>query len=225
MTPTPPLYCTAPVGEEAIRQLALLPDRQINFPLRPDDRYTEADGWHVDDVACELPPEPPGEPLEHGSFSVARRVLERYEFADQRLVRAVFVDDQPLDGRDMLLVGRFFGLRFRMGVRVGGVTDDETVLEGRRVRRFGWHYRTLEGHLERGQMDYELLKWLDTGSVELRIHAVSQRAHIDNPIVRLGFALFGRRTQLRFYDRALRRTFELVAARYRPDGDAPAPRS
>ena len=47
--------------------------------------------------------------------------------------------------------------------------------------------------------------------MEFRIRAYSQRAAIPNPFVRLGFAVFGRATQLRFYDRSARRMRRLVA--------------
>jgi uncharacterized protein (UPF0548 family) len=120
-------------------------------------------------------------------------------------VRAVYDAAAPLEGRDMLLVGRFYGLRFPMGVRIGGVVDGSDELDGAPVHRFAWHYRTLDGHLERGQMDYEVVKYLEDGRVEFRMAAYSQRGPIRNPIVRAGFALFGRRTQLRFYARASQR--------------------
>jgi uncharacterized protein (UPF0548 family) len=109
----------------------------------------------------------------------------------------------------MLLVGRFLGLDFRLGVRVGEVVDEERSEDGRRVRVWGWSYRTLRGHLERGQMSYEVWKWLDTGAVEFRIAGVSHRARVGNPLVRLGFALLGRREQLKFY----RHTCEVMAAK------------
>ena len=76
--------------------------------------------------------------------------------------------------------------------------DDVRTLHGRQVRVWGWSYRTLQGHFEMGQMDYELWKWLDNGEVEFRIHVVSRRARISNHLVRLGFRLFGRREQIRF---------------------------
>ena len=60
---------------------------------------------------------------------------------------------------------------------------------GRDARVWGWNYRTLEGHVEIGQMDWEVWKWLDDGHVEFRVHAVSRPALIPNPIVRLGFHL------------------------------------
>jgi hypothetical protein len=48
-------------------------------------------------------------------------------------------------------------------------------------------------------MEYEVWKWLDTGEVEFRIAAVSRRARIANPLLKLGVILFARREQLRFY--------------------------
>ena len=112
----------------------------------------------------------------------------------------------------MLLELRFWGLRFHVGVRVGGTYDETRDLDGRKGRVWGWSYRTLQGHLEMGQMDYELWKFLDTGEVEFRIHAVSRAARIPNPIVRLGFRLFGRREQVRFARRACDRMARLTAA-------------
>jgi uncharacterized protein (UPF0548 family) len=49
-------------------------------------------------------------------------------------------------------------------------------VDGRRARVFGWFYRTLEGHFEEGQMNYELWKWMDSGEVFFRLHAVSRPA-------------------------------------------------
>jgi uncharacterized protein (UPF0548 family) len=115
----------------------------------------------------------------------------------------------------MLLEGRFWGLRFHFGVRVGGLVDEELAADGRPLRRWGWNYRTLQGHLEMGQMDYEVRKWLDSGEVEFRIHAFSRPAHIPNPVIRLGFRLFGRRVQRRFARHACQRMARLTAARAR----------
>ncbi|MEX2550037.1 MAG: DUF1990 family protein [Nitriliruptoraceae bacterium] len=167
--------------------------------------------WQVDRRCIALPSEAPGPPQPGGPFAVACGLLESYEMADPALVRAVYDAAAPLDGRDMLLVGRFYGLRFPMGVRVGGVFDGPDEVDGAPVHRFVWHYRTLEGHLERGQMDYEVVKHLEDGRVEFRIAAYSQRGPIRNPIVRLGFAFFGRCTQLRFYARASERMRTLTA--------------
>jgi uncharacterized protein (UPF0548 family) len=170
-------------------------------------------GWKVDDYCQPLLPEAPGPPEPGGTWERAKGVMESYEFADPAIVRATYATGSPLEGRDMLLEARFLGLRFRFGVRVSEVTDELRKEAGRPVRVWGWSYRTLKGHLEMGQMDYELWKWLDDGSVEFRIHVVSRAARIPNPLVRLGFRLFGRREQVRFARRALTRMAERVAAR------------
>jgi hypothetical protein len=63
-----------------------------------------------------------------------------------------------------------------------------------------------------GQMDYEVRKWLDSGQVEFRIHAFSRPAHIPNPVIRLGFRVFGRRVQCRFARHACARMARMTAA-------------
>jgi uncharacterized protein (UPF0548 family) len=111
----------------------------------------------------------------------------------------------------MLLEVHFWGLRFRFGVRVSGVVDAVRRVESRDVRVWGWSYATLQGHLETGQMDFEVWKWLHSGAVEFRIHVVSRASRIGNPIIRLGFRLFGRREQVRFAKRACERMASLVS--------------
>jgi uncharacterized protein (UPF0548 family) len=202
-------------GSRARRALAALRDKTINFDPDQADHFTTASGWHVDDYLQPLPPEPPGPPAPGGSFEVAQRLMRHYQFADPAIVRASYAEDSPLERRDMLLEGRFYGLRFHLGVRVGGLVDEELAAGGRPLRRWGWNYRTLQGHLEMGQMDYEVRKWLDSGEVEFRIHAFSRPAHIPNPVIRLGFRLFGRRVQRRFARHACQRMARLTAARAR----------
>jgi hypothetical protein len=222
-TPRAP-HATGRVSARARAALDALHDKGLNFDVAARGDATPAHGWHVDAHCSPLPAEPPGPPQLGGSWEVARGVLERYEFADPGIVRAVYFPDDPLVDRDMVLEARFFGLRFLLGLRVGGVNDDTAEVDGRSVRRWGWNYRTLEGHLEMGQMDYEVWKWLDSGDVEFRIAAWSKPARIRNPLVRLGFRLFGRRMQLRFAHRALARMRTLVEAELagRPPGVTPA---
>jgi uncharacterized protein (UPF0548 family) len=208
-----------PGPREALRALH---DKRLNFDLGERGSRTREAGWKVDDYRQPLPPEPPGPPLPGGTWERARELMRDYEFADPRIVRAVYAPDSALEGRDMLLEARFLGLRFRFGVRVGGVVDETCPIEGRTVRVWGWTYRTLQGHLEMGEMDYEVWKWLDSGEVEFRIHVVSRAARIPNPIVRLGFRLFGRRQQVRFARRACERMACLLEGRpVQPAGDMP----
>lgn len=110
----------------------------------------------------------------------------------------------------MLLEAHFGPLRFLLGCRVGAIADEARTVDGRAVRVWGWSYGTRAGHFERGQMDFAVWKRLDDGAVEFRIHAVSQRARVGNPIVRLGFRLLGRGQQVRFARRACERMAELV---------------
>ncbi|WP_083950981.1 DUF1990 family protein [Actinomadura rubrobrunea] len=199
--------------ERRLRRLhAELRHRTLNFdPARPPEKTGDA-GWRVDDYRQPLPAEPPGPPLPDGSWAIARRLVRDYQFADPAIIRRVCGAGRPEPGRDMLLDARFYGLRFPLGVRVGEVIDGVVEEDGRRARVWGWNYRTLEGHLERGQMDHQVRKWLDTGEVEFRVHAYSQAAPIANPVVRLGFTLFGRVMQVRYHRRACRRMEQLTTA-------------
>ena len=211
MSGSPRIVQTAPVSARTARAYHHLHDRAVNFAPAGWGHALADPAWQVDRQHTPLPAEAPGPPRPGGPFEVARGLLHSYEVADPALVRAVYDANAPLEGRDMLLVGRFFGLRFPMGVRIGGVVDGPDELDGAPVHRFAWHYRTLEGHLERGQMDYEVVKYLEDGRVEFRLAAYSQRGPIRNPVLRAGFAVFGRSTQLRFYARAAQRMRSLTA--------------
>lgn len=196
-------------------ELADLRDRPLNFDLSAREDFTPENGWHIDDYRRQLPSGP-------GAWEAARRLMTDYAFADPRVVRAKYDPGSDLPGRDILLEIRFVGLRFHVGVRVGEVRDERFSADGRDVRLWGWNYRTLHGHFEMGQMDYELWKWTDTGELEFRIHAFSRPAPVRNPIVRLGFRIFGRREQVRFAREACERMVWLVKAELR-DERAAAP--
>ena len=73
-------------------------------------------------------------------------------------------------------------------------------------------YQTLEGHFEQGEMHYQVWKWLDSGDVEFRLHAVSKVAGTGPWVLRTGFRLVGRPMQLRFYRQTCRRVRRLTAA-------------
>jgi uncharacterized protein (UPF0548 family) len=185
--------------ERARTLLAEMRARPVNFdPARVD----RSSGWHVDDLAVPLAP---------GSFERARAVMSRYEVADPAMVRAFYDEPEPRPGRTMLLELRFLGLGFVVGVRVGDVYDEQREVDRRPARVAGWSYRTLEGHLEIGQLAWEVWQWQDSGEVEFHIHAFSRPASTNNLVVRLGYRLVGRRQQLRFYRRACARMAALTA--------------
>ncbi|HEY8480930.1 MAG TPA: DUF1990 family protein [Spirillospora sp.] len=184
----------------------------LNFDPGRHDVHRPESGWHVDDYVQPLPSEPPGPPVPGGSWEIARDLVRGYQYADPAIIRQILHSGPPEPGRDMLLEARFYGLRFHLGLRVGGVVDGIVERDGRRARVYGWNYRTLKGHLERGQMDQEVRKWLDTGEVEFRVHAFSQPAPDPHPIVRLGFRVFGRYMQVKFYKRACRRMKAMTGA-------------
>src|SRR5215207_6857217 len=194
------------------RALAALAGAPLNFEPRPLEAYTPARGWHADALTQRLPGEAPGEPAPGGPWEVARRLMEDYRMADPAIVRATWQRGAPLQGREMLLELRLHRiLRVRVGVRVTRVWNEERGAAGRRARVFGFEYGTLRGHVEMGRMDYELYKWLDDGVVEFRLHAHSRSSEDGLPWIRLGFRLFGRREQVRFYERCCERMARLTA--------------
>lgn len=207
----------------ARKALDELAGRPLNFDPAELQDAGPATGWHVDDYCQPLPAEAPGDPIDGGSFQIAKQLMCDYAFADPAIVRAVFDPVAGLASRNMLLQARFGPLRFLLGCRVGTIVDELRELGGRTIRIWGWSYGTLEGHFERGQMDFAVLKWLDDGAVDFRIHAVSRRARVGNPLVRLGFRLLGRREQVRFARRACERMGELVERELARRAAGPAP--
>ena len=194
------------------RRVQRLSSLAVNFDPSGLDQRGPQEGWRRDDLVEPLPHEGSGEPIEHASWQVARRLMDSYQLADPRVVRAFYRAGAPLAGRDMLLRIRFGVLRLHVGVRVGEVYDEVRQVNGRRARVFGWFYRTLEGHFEEGQMNYELWKWMESGEVFFRLHAVSRPARSGPLLTRIGFALFGRTHQLRFYRDICRRARLLTEA-------------
>jgi uncharacterized protein (UPF0548 family) len=203
------------LGQEtdAAKALTAMRERELNFDPSRRAEYTPENGWHADDVRRLLPPEPPGQPLPGKSWDTARRIARDYDFADPSIVTGVFDKEEPLEDRTMLLILHFHRLRVHVGVRVGDVYDEQCVLSGRRGRVFGWNYMTLKGHVERGQMDWQVWKFTDTGEVIFRINSFSQPAGDGNPLLRIGFRLIGRREQLRFLTATSERMARLTADR------------
>lgn len=201
-----------PLWEQYQARLASYANAQVNYDFADQSALTSATGWRRDDYAIDLPAEAPGPPAAAGAFAAAQDVLRRYAFPPPRLITGVFKPDAPLENRVMLLRGRFLGFSFWFGVRVSGVTDEAarpTPAGPERV--WGYGYRTLQGHFERGQIDFTVHKNVTTGAVQFRIHAVSQTGRIRNPFYWLGFKLFGRRLQRRFARESLARMRQLVS--------------
>ncbi len=208
------------------RRLRALADKPINFDLACVRSSPPPPGWLLDERCQPLPGEPPGAPIPGGSWEIAQRLIRGYEFADPSVVRAYYDPDAPLPGRDMLLRLRALGrVDIHVGVRVGEVIDETRRREGRSVRVWGWNYRTLEGHVEMGEMAWEVWKWLDTGAVEFRVHAVSRRAPIRNPIVWLGFRLFGPHERRVFLQSTNRRMLRFTELALEQDGSEPIRRA
>ena len=199
-------------GDESSRELRALAELSVNFDPSRSAEYTRENGWHVDDLSATLPNEASGDPVQGGSFMVAKQLMHDYQVADPAKIRADYDPGAPLDGRDMLLEIRFRGLRIHVGVRVSTPYDESRVVDGRRVRVFGWSYRTLEGHFEQGEMHYEVWKWLDDGDVEFRLHSYSRPATSGPLWTRLGFRVIGRHYQLDYYRSACRRMRRLTEA-------------
>jgi len=199
------------------RRLAALAERRVNFDATKVHAYIGDERWRLDDMVEPLPHEGSGAPVDGGSWPVARKIMNSYQLADPGVVSGSYDRNAPLAGRNMLLRIRFGALHFRVGVRIGDVYEDTLQLDGRNVLLFGWSYRTLEGHFEQGQMHYELWKWLDTGDVEFHLRAVSRPAATGPLLLRIGFRLFGRTHQLRFYRQVCRRIKRLTEAQLETD--------
>jgi uncharacterized protein (UPF0548 family) len=206
MSPTPSLDLRRQRGDLDDRLRALR-----GLPLNYEPRDAGGPGWHRDDYRQPLPREQPGEPEAGGSWRIACELSRSYAFSDPSLVEAHFDEKVPLGEREMLLVLHAVGLRIDVGVRVAEVRDEVTELAGRRARLFGWSYRTLAGHVEAGQRDFEVWKLIDTGEVEFRTHSYSRPAAA-NPIILAGFRLLGRHKQAEFGRRACERMATLTAA-------------
>jgi hypothetical protein len=201
-----------PAWEQYQARLRAYANTRVNYDYEHQAEYTSATGWRLDDYATDLPAEAPGAPTPDGAFAAAQDVLRRYAFPPPNLITGYFDPSQPLDQRIMVLRAHFLVFNFYFGVRVADVVDAERQeAPGGPERVWGYGYRTLEGHFERGQINFSVHKNLATGAVQFRIHAASQPGHIRNPFYWLGFKVFGRMLQRRFAHESLARMRRLVA--------------
>ena len=94
-------------------------------------------------------------------------------------------------------------------------------MNGSPTHVWGWSYRTLEGHVEMGEMAWEVWKRAATGEVEFHVHSHSRRAPISNPFVNLGFRLTSTRERRIFLDNTKRRMLALTSAALQARGNSP----
>ena len=207
-----PVGTTPPAWEQYRAQLEAYAHARVNYDYENVREYTSATGWRIDHYATDLPAEAPGPPMAHGSFAAAQDVMRRYAFPPPDLITGYFDPSQPLEKRIMVLRAHFLVFNFYFGVRVVDVVDEAALASPAGPERvWGYGYRTLEGHFERGQIDFSIHKNLATGALQFRIHAVSQKGTIRNPFYWLGFKVFGRMLQRRFARQSLVRMRRLVA--------------
>ena len=188
------------------QRLLQLEQANLTIDLERRSQYTATQGWRIDRHEAELPPEPRGAPLERGAFSVAQTMMRLYKFPPPDLITGIFRPDDQLERRVMLLEGRFLWFRFLFGVRVTAIMSTQTPTE----YIWGYRYATLEGHFERGEIEFRVVKNAQTGAVKFCIESFSRTGTIKNILYRLGFWLFGRSLQLRFAKGSLRRMQRLV---------------
>jgi len=197
-------------------RLAEIAALESTVDLTKRDSYVASAGWNVDAREIALPGEAPGDPEMRGAFAVASEILKAYAFTPKRLISGSFDPEAPLLERPMLLTARFLWMRFELGVRVSRVIDETRQMDGASECVWGYSYHTLAGHLERGEITFEVAKRLDTGSVKFRIHSFSQSGHITNWFYRIGFRLVGRRLQSRFAEESLTNMRQLVVSALQP---------
>lgn len=186
---------------------------ESSIDLTKRDEYLTAEGWNVDAREIALPDESPGPPEPDGSFAAAVDILKAYSFTPQRLITGRFDPATPLEQRSMLLSARFLWIRLELGVRINRVLDHTRDGHDGTEQVWGYSYHTLKGHLERGEITFEVVKVLETGAMAFRIHSFSQTGHIANWFYRLGFRIVGRHLQKRFAEQSLENMQAQVVAR------------
>lgn len=178
----------------------------FNYDLRTYESSTSKMGWNVDQHKDLVAQERPGEPEANGPFERLQEALRLYRFADPNLIEAIFDQQSPLEGRNMLLKAKFLGFTFYFGVRVTRVIDETITNAAKQTeRRWGFAYRTLKGHFEVGEIRFIISKVSQTGEIFFEVDAYSKPDFIPNFFYRMGFRVFGRSLQKRFAQAALER--------------------
>lgn len=175
-----------------------------------DDKIYHAEkdkrGWHIDRYHTTLAIERIGPVVSGGAYESCKQVIELYQFADPKLIKAYFDFERPLPGRNMLMLATFAGFTFTFGVRVTTVIDEvRKNAQGQSVQVWGYSYRTLQGHFEVGEIRFEIGKNFETGEITFDIDAYSKPDRIPNFFYRIGFKLFGRSLQKHFANSSIKR--------------------
>ncbi|WP_434346642.1 DUF1990 family protein [Myxococcus virescens] len=178
--------------EEMVPRLARARTLARNFP-EVSGEMTLQGGWSQVRSESVLGRESPGRPVPGGLFERAQQVLETFDFSDPRIVAWHFSDEEPMQGRTVLLELRALGqqLRYLCGVRVGGTREEHD--EGCSV--FGFSFETLHGHIEAGREWFLLKKEHESGEVRFHIEAAWRPGQFPNWWSRLGFAMVAPRYQ------------------------------
>ena len=150
-----------------------------------------------EDVGASADGAPPGFTLDHNRvclgkgpavFAAACDALRRWQMFATPWTR-LFPDDSPIEpGRVVAMSARAFGLWWSSSCRIVYVVDETQPL-----RRFGFAYGTLPGHVECGEERF-LIEWDADDNVWYDLRAFSRPRH---PLVRLARPL-ARRLQLQF---------------------------
>lgn len=195
-------------------QLEHIRRTDLNFDLDRREEFIEHADWNFDQYQVDLPSEEAGPPEAEGVWATAKDILLNYEFPDPDLISGIFVPDEPLAERVLVLEATFLIFTFQFGVKVHDVIDEQRQDDEQGTAQvWGYSYTTTQQHFEMGEITFTIWKFVETGQVQFRIESYSRTGVIDNLIYRLGFALFGRRLQQHFAHTSLNRMQELVINR------------
>ena len=197
--------------KDHLEQIKNLSSLDFNYDAETYRETADKSGWHIDKHRASLGIEPRGEPVPGGIFERAKAAVGAYKFPDPKLITGYFDPSAPLEGRNMLLHGKFMGLSFYFGVRVVDVIDSLQKNEaGHDAQVWGYSYRTLHGHFEVGQIYFRISKDIESGEVNFEIDSYSRTDRIPNFFYRVGFRIFGRPLQIYFAKSSIARLREIV---------------
>ncbi len=75
-----------PRSQRIQRRLAELAQKPLNFDLASLAGASPGSGWTITDLCERLPAEPPGMPVQEGSWQIARRLMSGYVVAAPSIV-------------------------------------------------------------------------------------------------------------------------------------------